>query len=169
MPIRLLTPSDALAYQSLRLAALRDCPSAFSSSYDEECDTPLATIAGHMAPDSGRWRFGAFDGEELVAVVGVGRESSPKLLHKAYIRGMYVTPIHRGAGLGRRLLEQALACCAAMPGLRQVTLSVTGGNQAAIALYEALGFTAFGREPAALLADGLLYHEIYMQRLMAAN
>lgn len=83
MLIRRLVPSDASAYQALRLAALRESPSAFSSSYEEECTTPIATIGGHMAPDSGRYRFGAFDGAELAGVVGVGREDATKLRRRA--------------------------------------------------------------------------------------
>ena len=86
---RRLIPTDAAAWQSLRLTALRDSPSAFSASYEEECDTQLAAIAAHMAPGSGRYRFGAFDGAELIGVAGTGRESGPKVAHKAFIRGVY--------------------------------------------------------------------------------
>jgi ribosomal protein S18 acetylase RimI-like enzyme len=168
MLIRRLVPSDAVAYQALRLAALRECPSAFSSSYEEECGTPLATIEGHMAPDSGRNRFGVFDGAELVGVVGVGREDARKLRHKAFIRGMYVASAQRGKGGGKQLLEHALAFAASMEGVRQVTLSVTGGNAAAIALYESMGFKVYGREPGAMLVDGVLYDDVQMVRAVEA-
>ena len=60
--IRRLVPLDAAAYQALRLMALHDAPTAFSATYAGECDTPLVTIAHQMAPESGRNRFGAFDG-----------------------------------------------------------------------------------------------------------
>ena len=36
MQIRELVPDDAKVFQALRLAALRECPSAFASSYEEE-------------------------------------------------------------------------------------------------------------------------------------
>ena len=100
MHLRRLTPSDAPAYQALRLAALRECPTAFSSSYEDECDTPLSAIAAQMAPDSGRNRFGAFDGDELVGVVGVGREGPYKLRHKGFVGGMVVAPAWRNKGVG---------------------------------------------------------------------
>jgi len=167
MLIRRLVPSDASAYQSLRLAALRESPSAFGSSFEEECDTALATIAAHMAPDSGRYRFGAFDGDQLVGVVGFGRESAPKLRHKGFIRGMYVAPTHRAQGAGRQLLEQALDCAASMEGLRQLTLTVTAGNASALGLYQAKGFRVFGHEPCGLFVDGAYYDIIHMALLIS--
>ena len=169
MLIRRLVPSDAVAYQSLRLAALRESPTAFSSSYEEECDTPLSTIEAHMAPDSGRNRFGAFDGADLVAVVGVGREGARKVHHNGFIGGMFVAPAWRDKGLGRQLLEQALAFADAMPGLHQVTLTVTAGNAAAVTLYESMGFVVFGRAPDALLVDGVSYDDIQMVRAVKAG
>lgn len=162
MHIRRLVPSDASAYQALRLAALRECPSAFGSSYEEECETALSVIAAHMAPGSGRNRFGAFDGDELVGVVGFGCESAPKLRHKGFIRGMYVAPTHRAKGVGRQLLDHALAFAAGVGGLRQLTLDVTAGNASALALYQAKGFIEFGREPCALFADGVFHDTIHM-------
>ncbi len=164
--IRRLLASDAPAYQALRLAALRECPSAFSSSYEEECDTPLATIAAQMAPDSGRNRFGAFDGADLVGVVGVGR---PKLRHKAFIRGMYVASSHRSRGVGKQLLEHAMGFIIPMEGLRQVTLGLTAGNAAALALYQTMGFTVFGVEPRALLVDGEVHDQLHMARVVDAS
>ena len=168
MFIRRLIPSDAYSYQKLRLVALRESPSAFSSSFEEECDTPLSTIEAHMAPDSGRNRFGAFDGTELVGVVGVGREAAPKLRHKAFIRGMYVATTHRSKGVGKQLLVQALAFADSMEGLCQVTLAFTAGNAAALALYESLGFTACGLAPRALFVDGAFHDEIQMVRDVGA-
>ena len=40
--VRRLTPSDAPAYQALRLRAFHDHPEAFTSSYEEEVSKPLA-------------------------------------------------------------------------------------------------------------------------------
>lgn len=167
MHLRRLTPADAPAYQSLRLAALRECPSAFSSSYEDECDTPLSTIEAHMAPDSWRKRFGAFDGQTLIGVVGVGRESAAKLHHKGFMGGMVVAPAWRNKGVGRQLLAHALAFADAMPGLRQVTLTITAGNAPALALYASMGFCVFGQEPHALCVDGLFHDTIYMLRELA--
>jgi ribosomal protein S18 acetylase RimI-like enzyme len=169
MQLRRLTPADAPAYQSLRLAALRECPTAFSASYEDECDTPLSTIAAQLAPDSGRNRFGAFDGAALIGMVGVGREGALKLRHKGFIGGMVVAPAWRQRGVGRALLAHALAFADAMPGLRQVGLSITADNGAALALYASMGFGTFGHEPRALCVDGVFHDTIHMLREVGAR
>lgn len=166
MQIRRLVPADAAAFQQLRLAGLRECAPAFSSSYEEECDTPLATIEANLAV---RNMFGAFDGPWMAGMVGVGRESLRNLRHKAYIRSMYVAPTHRGQGLGRQLMEHAFGFAQSMEGITQVTLEVTVGQEAAIALYESLGYVAYGREQRALLVDGMFYDEIRMVRAVPSG
>jgi len=164
MTIRRLTPHDATAWQALRLAALRDSPSAFGMSHEEECDTPIATIAQRLAPDEDRDMFGAFAGDVLVGMVRVGRETVRKQRHKGYIRGMYVAPEHRGKGLARQLMLEAIACAESMPGLRQLDLSVTAGNASAHGLYLSLGFVQYGCERDSLFTGGAYYDEIYMVR-----
>jgi ribosomal protein S18 acetylase RimI-like enzyme len=164
MLIRRLIPADATAFLALRLEGLRESPSAFGSSYEEECDTPLSTIEARLAADSGRNMFGAFDRDQLVGLVAVGRETALKIRHKGYIRAMYVAEACRGGGVGRRLMEHALAFAATMPGVQRLTISVTAGNAAATELYESLGFKEFGREPRSMIVGGLYYDEIMMAR-----
>ena len=158
----MLQAGDAEAFRTFRLAALRECPTAFSSSYEEECDVPLPQAAARLAPDRDRAVFGAFDGERLVGSVGLQRERPRKLAHKALIWGVYVAPAFRQRGIGRTLLQHALAHAASMPGLLRVTLGVNTANSAAIALYESVGFEPFGLERAFLLVDGVLHDELHM-------
>jgi len=164
MLIRRLTPDDAARFQELRLQGLRESPTAFSSSFEEECDRPLEVVAGRITPDAGRAVLGAFEGDALVGQIGVGIDGGRKLAHKRIIWGMYVAPDHRGRGIGRRLVQQALEFAATIPGVRQVTLGVNAANTAARRLYESAGFEAYGIEPAALLVDGELHDEMWMIR-----
>ena len=164
MHIRRLVPADAPAFQALRLQGLRECPAAFGSSYEEECETPSHVIAGHLAPESGRCMFGAFNETQLVGVVGFGRESARKLQHKGFIRAMYVAPSARNMSVGKQLLGHALAFAESVPGLRQVTLVVNASNAPAIALYESQGFKSFGVEPASILVEGVPHDEMHMVR-----
>ena len=166
MNIRRLLASDSDRFQALRLQALRDSPGAFSSSYEEECDTAPAAVAQFLTD---RIMLGAFVGVDLVGMIGVGREAMRKTRHKGFIRAMYVAPGQRGAGLAKRLVTEALAVLEAMDGVRQVTLAVTSGNAAAMALYVSLGFTPFGREPDSLLIDGVMYEDTHMVRHFAGG
>ncbi|HEY0295442.1 MAG TPA: GNAT family protein [Bordetella sp.] len=161
--IRRLAPDDAPALRDLRLDALSEAPHAFGSSLAEE---QAMDLDGFRQWTSGKESalFGAFVGGHLAGMVGMTRQPRSKMRHKAYIWGMYIEPGQRGLGLGGRLLEAALASAAALPGLRQVQLSVNAGNAPAIALYERAGFREYGREPEALCVAGALYDEILMAR-----
>jgi hypothetical protein len=68
--IRPLQPSDAQAYQALRLEALRTSPEAFGSSYEEEAPLALETIRARMPSTDPNAIFGAFAGKDLVGVAG---------------------------------------------------------------------------------------------------
>ncbi len=167
MHIRRLTPTDAAAFQALRLAALKDTPEAFGSSYDEEKDFPASTIEARLAVKPDRGPFGAFEDEELVGMVALGRESMRNLAHKAFIWGMYVKPEARGKGIARALLIEALSLARSVSELKQVNLCVNASNLGALRLYESVGFKAFGREPGAMFINGELHDEIHMYLRLA--
>jgi ribosomal protein S18 acetylase RimI-like enzyme len=162
MHIRRLTPADAEIFQAFRLAALQDAPMAFGSSFQEEKDFPASVIEGRLALRSDRGPFGAFQGEELVGFVALGRENLKNLAHKAFVWGMYVKPEHRGRGIAKALLNEALSLARSVSEVRQVNLSVIASNASAIRLYESLGFKAFGCEPGALRINGELHDELHM-------
>lgn len=162
MTVRRLRPEDAEQFQALRLRALRECPSAFASSHAEEVETPLAVIAERLAPKPDGAIFGWFRDEVLHGTVGVQQEGMVKLAHKAYVWGVYVAPEARKAGIGRQLLDKAIAYANAELKVRQVNLGVNTQNQAAIALYRRVGFEVFGTERAFLLVDGVLHDEHHM-------
>jgi ribosomal protein S18 acetylase RimI-like enzyme len=96
--------------------------------------------------------------------VGGVREQSPKRRHIALIVGMYVHQDHRRAGIAPLLLDAAQKGLAELGGLEQLQLSVTAGNEPALALYEQAGFEVYGREPAALKVAGSNYDEFLMSR-----
>ena len=104
MRIAQLAPADAAAFQALRLRGHVECPAAFASSYEEECDTPIAAVAERLAPRSDG-TLGASMAQDLVGVVGVRREEPRKLSHKTYMWGMYGALHARNAGVGRALVN----------------------------------------------------------------
>jgi ribosomal protein S18 acetylase RimI-like enzyme len=154
MNIRRLSVSDAARFQALRLAALLDKPEAFVSSHSEEKDLPVAAFEARLAERPGHAVFGAFDGDALVGITGLARETLLQTRHKGHIWGMYVASPARGHGVARELMQAALAHARETPGLAKVTLSVDSANVAAIALYESLGFIVFAREADAIRLGG---------------
>ena len=162
MHIRRLTPDDASAFQALRLSALLEEPLAFGASHEEEFAFPASTISARLAPQVDRGPFGAFEGTRLVGLVALGRENLGKLRHKALVWGLYVAPEFRARGVGRALLMEALALARSVPDILQVNLSVNAANAGAIALYESVGFEAFGFEAGAMRVDGRLHDELHM-------
>jgi RimJ/RimL family protein N-acetyltransferase len=160
--IRLLTAADAAAFQRLRLAALLDTPASFASSHDEEKDTPLEDVARRLVPRPGHGVLGAFDGETLVGMAGLGTDGRAKFVHKGVIWGMYVAPQARGQGLARELMIALIALARATPGFAKLDLVADSMNVAAIALYESLGFVVWGREQDAMRFDGESRDDLHM-------
>jgi len=160
--VRKLVPADAAAFQALRLQALREDPVAFASSYEDERDTPLETVAERLAPTGDRAIVGAFDGGQLVGLAAWHREELRKMHHKGFIWGVYVKDSHRGRGLAKRLLESVICLARQAEGIVMLNLTAYADNQPAIALYESLGFVTYGREPAAICVDGRLHDDVHM-------
>lgn len=138
-----LRPSDAEAFRTIRLAALKTTPEAFGSTYEIEAARPVSAFADGL---SASVVFGAFVDQRIVGMAGLKQEAGPKVSHKAVIWGFYVEPDWQGRGAGSALLAALIEM--ARDVVEQLTLTVVEGNDAAIALYTKFGFAAYGVEPA---------------------
>lgn len=171
MKIRLLNSQDAAAYQRLRLRALQESPTAFSSSFEDEAARTLAEIAARVTPaaDGSICTFAAFADDELVGFVSLIHPQRAKLRHGAELAGMYVAPEYRRRGYGQALMRAVTAHAQALGSVRQLKLGVNATNTAARQLYQSAGFTFVGMEPDALCIDGD-YHDVvlYMLRFTRA-
>ena len=105
--------------------------------------------------------FGAFE-PDLVGIVGVRRLTRKETRHKAEMWGMYLRKEYRSRGLGRKIVEAAIAFAREQNGVRLVQLAVTDRAQTAAALYEKLGFVVWGIEPAGLHVEGADLTEKHM-------
>lgn len=106
--------------------------------------------------------FGGFDlANKLQGIVGVAHNDGPKMRHIASIWGMYVCPGARGTGLSRLLVKAELQD--AQEHCRSVRLSVVSTNQAAIHLYQSLGFVSWALDTEALYMGGKFYDEVLMR------
>jgi RimJ/RimL family protein N-acetyltransferase len=164
--IRRLRASDAPAFQALRLYGLKESPSAFGSSFEEEQTRTIQQVEHHLEGTQERVFFGSFADGGLLGMVGVGREQGLKERHIAFIRSMYVAPQARHQGAARGLLQVALNQAAAWSGVEQVTLSVTAANTGALALYRSVGFREVGHMPRALRIGTEYFDEVLMFRLL---
>ncbi len=169
MTLRALTTSDAAAFLKLRLFGLQESPSAFGSSYEEEKDCTIAQIQERLTGSKERVFFGAFQENELVGMVGVGREQGQKQRHLAFVRSMYVAPNARSKGVGKALLFAAIQQARAWNGVEQITLAVNATNKFAIDLYRRALFVEVGRMPRALRISDSFFDELNMVHHIGAT
>jgi ribosomal protein S18 acetylase RimI-like enzyme len=168
LTIRRLVPADAPAYREFRLRGLREHPEAFTSSFEEDVVKPLAATEARLAAEGDTAMWGAFVGGVLAGGIGLSRETRVKNRHKADIVAMYVLPEYARRGIGRALLDQAIAY-ARDTGIEQLTLTVTQTNAAARELYAAAGFVTFGIEPRAIKVAGEYFAKEHMILLLGSD
>jgi GNAT superfamily N-acetyltransferase len=163
MTVAVLAASDAVSYKALMLHAYEHAADAFTSTAEERAREPDEWWIKRIAhPEGMTVAFGHFEGERLVGTVALEFSPKPKTKHKALVVGMYVLPLSRGNGSARVLLQAALQFCRERGDIRVVQLEVTEGNTPAVALYESLGFKAFGVEPMAILTPTGFKSKVHM-------
>lgn len=163
MTIRLLGAEDWQLFRSIRLEALRQEPAAFASTVDDWEQRPEAAWRRRLAETP---VFVALHNGEPVGVMGLARERSSKMAHRAVIIMVYVRASARGSGLAAALLE-ALTRHALAIGIRQLELAVSVENQAAIRFYMRNGFREIGRIPGGFREQDREVDELLMARRIA--
>ena len=141
--LRTLTPGDWQAYRDLRRRALEDSPEAFSS-----------TLAQSLAIPDEEWRarlvrvmpttdypLAADSAAGLCGLVWSRVEADDSSVAQLY--QMWVAPEVRGQGVGREMVNAALAWMRSI-GIKRAILGVTSGDRPARRLYESIGFTPYG-------------------------
>ncbi len=161
--IRPLDADDAQAYRALMLEAYDTYPQAFTSSVAERAAMPLSWWEKRLDSPLDRL-LGAFEGDQLAGIVGLAFEPREKARHKVTLFGMYVTQAYQQRGLGRQLVEAALAEARRHPRLKLIQLTVTAGNEAALALYQRCGFIQYGLEPLAVRVGDEYFDKIHLWR-----
>lgn len=156
MEIRRLGSEDAEMYRAIRLESLRLHPEAFGSSYEEEKEAPVEKYSESLPSV---YTFGAFENGSLVGVVTLFPEGKRKMKHRASIFAMYVSRSLRGKGVGKKLVETAIAKARELGTLEQIHLQVVTSNESAKRLYSSCGFEVYGLEKRALRIGDTYYDE----------
>jgi ribosomal protein S18 acetylase RimI-like enzyme len=155
--IRPVTRAEAEAWRALRLEMLKDNPTAFKSSYEEEAPQNLSSFAARIPEDPIDVLFGVYRGGVLSGSAGFSREKRVKIAHKGLMWSVYLKPELRGRGVGEALVQRVIDHAGA--NVSVLLCSVTSENTAACELYRRMGFVEYGIEPRALRVDGRDYDE----------
>jgi ribosomal protein S18 acetylase RimI-like enzyme len=167
--VRALEEADAPAFQALRRLVAEASSIGLGLTLEEELSRPLSEFATQLAAPLPNLVLGAFEDNVLVATAGLARPTTrPSGAHKAVLWGVLTAPTHRRRSLARQLSSQAIAHAFAT-GARAIYLYVYLPNNAAVSLYESMGFVKTGNEPEVVNLAGV-FHDIqsmYLRRTEA--
>ncbi len=142
--VRTATIEEWQVLRDIRLAALRDAPNAFGSTYARQATSVEAD-----------WRRRISRGRTFFAYVTEVNETEPAGLVRSSqeqpgtveLVSLWVRPQARGLGVGQALVDAVINWAKARSAAF-VHLWLTEGNQRALALYKRCGFALTGeRQP----------------------
>lgn len=141
--IELITQHNAMAFKDVRLRALQDAPTAFSSTYAAEfqlTDAEWVTRAAQWTDETSI----AYLAIDLGIPCGIAAGFLDKDdATRAHLVSMWVAPTHRRRGIGRELVDK-IVDWARLKSARTLTLLVTSNNDPAIRFYQQLAFQKTG-------------------------
>ena len=140
--VAIASHADWQRVQRLRLAALRDSPDAFGSTFEDEVQRPPEWWIDRLQ-SSGSTTFIAVDPDDAgLAVLG------PFLSHHdCGVFAVWVAPAHRSLGVGDALMKSVIEQARCW-GVGRLVLQVGRHNLAAQRLYLRHGFSFTGRQSA---------------------
>lgn len=142
--IEMISPDNVAESKTVRLRALRDSPTAFSSTFAEESKLSDADWLRRASQNTGETTVGylAMDANIACGVVrGTNDEQDTAIV---WVQSMWVDPVYRRNGVGRLLINKVVEWARGR-GKLGVKLEVTSSNEAAIHFYETLGFAMTGK------------------------
>jgi ribosomal protein S18 acetylase RimI-like enzyme len=148
-------------YRKLRLEALNRSPLAFGSTLREERGINEREWRKRM-----KGAYFALLEDKPVGMIECAFTSSVKFRHIAEIYSFYVTPDHRGHGIGVALLHYALNVIRRKGGIVKVRLYVNSKQRTAILMYKKNGFVATGRLMGEMRVGTRLYTMLIMEKVL---
>ena len=159
--VKTLTEDRWQDYRAFRLESLKKAPLAFGSSWEEEINLPEEAWKRHI-----KNTYFALDGNKIVGTLVWVRDTMVKTKHITNIYGVYVAEEYRGRGVGKKLMDTALARTQESDGIIKVKLAVNPVQKAALKLYKSYGFKIAGKAKKELHIDGRFYDELIMEKIL---
>jgi GNAT superfamily N-acetyltransferase len=142
--VREAVADDWRALRDIRLAALRDAPEAFGSTYEQQATFGEADWLRRIARGGTFLAYLPEVSASQPAGLAGGYQERPGLVE---LVSLYVRPRARGRGVGEALVASVIEWAGARDAA-SVHLWVTEANRPARLLYERCGFTLTGeRQP----------------------
>lgn len=148
-----------MLFKDVRLRALQDAPSAFSSTFAQESKLSDTDWNSRAVQWSSQQSVGylAIDGSNACGIAAGMIDKNDAA--RAHLLSMWVAPAHRRLGIGRSLVEAVLDWSRTM-NVRNMHLLVTSNNTGAIKFYQRLGFALTNRTEPYVNDPALLNYEM---------
>ena len=161
--VRALSEADAGAYREIRLRALHEDPVPFLTTYEEEAARSVDDFVSRLRTcDPATQVLGAFRDGLVVGTLGFYRHAHTKARHRVSLWGMYVAREERRRGIGKALLDGAIARLRSVGDVEQIELTVVQTEEPARGLYLARGFKVQGVMRGAMKDGERYFHEELM-------
>jgi ribosomal protein S18 acetylase RimI-like enzyme len=142
--VRRIRSGDWDSLRALRLAALKDAPLAFGSTFARENESaPLKWKNWALRGAAGNHEtiyVAVNEPGQLVGMIGAYPEEE-----RSHIWGMWVHPEYRGRGIGGELLDILLSWLTSVRRAGDILLEVNAAQEPAVGLYRRHGFVLTGR------------------------
>jgi ribosomal protein S18 acetylase RimI-like enzyme len=138
--IRRICPGEGDLFRKMRLASLKESPSAFSSTYESAVNRTMESWceqADSTATGTDRCTLLAFSNKSPVGIAAIYRDKSK--YEEGEVLQVWVSPDFRSSEVARELLETIFRWCEEN-GICRVLARVTLGNVRALKFYRKIGF-----------------------------
>lgn len=160
--IRQLILEDIDAFFNLRLESLKNSPTSFLSSYEDEKKLGPEFYLNILKRNQiDNVIFGAYFQDKLIGIIGIYQSNYNRMKHKATLWGTYVNPENRKIGIAKKLMETVIAHAREKMKCVLINLCVGSDNNSAKRLYESFGKKC-GTEPNSILIADKFYDEDHM-------